>query len=82
MEPPAAGSSHAPFTGIVIVEDVYGQHGRTVAARGTESRVVGEAQILAEPDNDGTRSGHRIEDYGEGWTGSIGRCVFVSGNGL
>jgi hypothetical protein len=48
VEPPALGAAMGPTPGRRVVQDIHRQHGPVLD--GVEGGVVGEAQVLAEPD--------------------------------
>ncbi len=58
VQPPAARGAHAPVTGIFIVKYVDRQDRPPGFGRGVERRIVGDSEILAEPDDEGLRSAH------------------------
>ena len=60
MQPPARGAAQRPDAGTVFIEDIDGEHGpAALPLAAAERAIVGEAQIVAQPDDDGTgRAAH------------------------
>ena len=52
MEPPALCPADTPVAGRVVIEDVEAR-GRPLTDRGEQGGVIGEAEVLAEPEEGG-----------------------------
>lgn len=58
VQPPPLGGADLPLPGQGVVQDIDGNHG-ALAQSGSERRLIGQAQILTEPKDDGIRHGSR-----------------------
>lgn len=51
MQPPARRTAHRAVTRRLVVEYIDGDDRRPAGASGRERRLIGKAQVAAEPDN-------------------------------
>ncbi len=68
MQPPAAGAADRP--GLAVIQDIDGQDTRPAGQGGGKRRVVGQAEILAEPEYVGV--GHQADLCGRAAAASFG----------